>query len=97
MENGKWKMENSNLFKFYLCLCVCMTIFFSSSVAQENPPPASAPRSVKIPSVQEKSLPNGLKVVVVERKNVPLVTVSLLIKSGANVENDTRAGLANMT
>jgi zinc protease len=72
-------------------------IFFSSSIAQENPPAPSAPRSVNIPGVNEKSLPNGLKVVVVERENVPLVTVSLLVKSGANAEDNSLAGLADMT
>ncbi len=97
MRNGKWKIKHSNLIKFYLCLCVSVMIFFSSSIAQENPPAPSAPRSVNIPGVNEKSLPNGLKVVVVERENVPLVTVSLLVKSGANAEDNSLAGLADMT
>ncbi|MGI8639859.1 MAG: M16 family metallopeptidase [Pyrinomonadaceae bacterium] len=71
---------------------------FSFVQAQtETPPAPSAPRAVKIPAVQEKELPNGLKIVVVERKNVPLATVSLLVKSGANVEDEALAGVADLT
>jgi zinc protease len=68
-----------------------------NSFAQEMPPEPSAPPKVVIPAVRERTLPNGLKVAVVERKNVPLVTVSLLVKSGANAEDAKSAGLANMT
>lgn len=63
--------------------------------AQEPAP--SAPKSVKVPAVKEKTLRNGLTVAVVERKNVPLVTVSLLVRSGANSEDFAKAGLANIT
>src|ERR1044071_5854644 len=55
--------------------------------AQEQPPTPSAPRSAKIPAIVEKRLPNGLRVATVERKNVPLVTVQLLVKSGAGSES----------
>lgn len=73
-----------------LCLCVSAVNIF----AQPSP---SAPRSGSIPAVKEKKLANGLTVAVVERKNVPLVTVQLLIKSGASAEDASKAGLADMT
>jgi zinc protease len=74
------------------------TLAFQFVFAQtETPPPPSAPKTAKVPAVKEKTLPNGLKVAVVERKNVPLVTVQLLIKSGASSEQMSQAGLANMT
>jgi zinc protease len=98
MENGKWKMENK--LKKSLSLCVSAVIFLSfafSVFAQETPPKPSAPKIVKVPVVKEKKLANGLTVAVVERKNVPLVTVQLLVKSGASSEQMTQAGLANMT
>lgn len=69
---------------------------FSFSVVFAQPSP-SAPRSGIIPAVKEKKLANGLTVAVVERKNVPLVTVQLLVKSGASSENAAKAGLADMT
>ncbi|CAN5413710.1 hypothetical protein BH18ACI3_BH18ACI3_05690 [soil metagenome] len=78
---------------FTLCLCVSALNLY----AQESPPAPSAPRAALIPAVQEKKLPNGLTVAVVERKNVPLVTVQLLVKSGASSENASKAGLADLT
>lgn len=65
--------------------------------AQEQPPAPAAPKSVTVPAVKETKLKNGLTVAVVERKSSPLVTVYLLIKSGASAEGDDKAGLANLT
>nr|MBA3693442.1 insulinase family protein [Acidobacteriota bacterium] len=64
--------------------------------AQEPPPAPSAPRTVTIPAIQNSELPNGLKVAVVERKNVPLVTVSLLLNY-AGADSEEKDGLANTT
>ncbi len=71
MNNVKLKMKNfAKISALLAVLCV-------SSFSQEQPPAPASPRTVKIPSVQEKTLPNNLKVAVVTRKNVPLVTVQL--------------------
>lgn len=79
---------------FALCLCVPAV----NLVAQtEQPPTPAAPKTVSIPAVQEKKLPNGLTVAVVERKSNPLVTVQLLVKTGAAAESADKAGLANLT
>jgi predicted Zn-dependent peptidase len=56
-------------------------VFNSVAAQQETPPAPQAPKSVNIPAVKEKTLPNGLTVAVVERKNVPIVTVQLLVKN----------------
>ncbi|MDQ2747140.1 MAG: insulinase family protein [Acidobacteriota bacterium] len=68
----------------------------NAQTALPTPPPPSAPRPVKIPDIKETTLPNGLRVAVIERKNVPLVTATLLVKSGAGDEGD-KAGLADLT
>ena len=91
MKNGKWKMEN-----FIKILCV-LCVLCGGIIAQTTEPKPSAPKSVKIPAVKEMKLKNGLKIAVVETKNVPLVTVELLVKSGASSETMEKAGLANMT
>ncbi len=72
-------------------------IFSHSVFAQEVPPKPGAPRSAKIPAIVEKKLANGLKVATVASKNVPLVTVQLVVTNGANTELPEEAGLANMT
>jgi len=80
--------------------CVSFCILATSSVtsfAQETPPMPSAPRSVRIPAVTEKKLPNGLTVVVVERHGTPLVSVRMMINSGVTSEEIATAGLVKMT
>jgi zinc protease len=81
------------LFSASLCISICAAATF----AQETQPPPSAPRSANVPAVSEKKLANGLTVAVVERRSLPLVTVQLLIKSGASAEDSGKAGLANTT
>jgi zinc protease len=92
-------MKNLNLVFGVLSFVV---IFLCASVmnalAQTETPPAPAPpKTVTVPAVQEKKLSNGLKVAVVRRPSVPLVTVQLLIMNGASAEDENKAGLANLT
>ena len=62
-----------------------------------TPPPPAAPRSPQVPKPVERTLANGLRVIVVERKNVPLVTAAVYIKNGGEVDPPQLAGLADMT
>jgi zinc protease len=79
-----------------LIIALLATVF--SALAQtETPPAPSAPKAATVPAVAEKKLPNGLTVAVVERKGSPLVTMQLLVKSGAASESADMAGLANIT
>ena len=64
---------------------------------QETPPPPSAPRPVSVPKPVERTLANGLRVIVVERHEMPLVTAQLLVKSGGEVDPQGLAGAADMT
>jgi zinc protease len=70
---------------------------FSINAQTETPPAPSAPKSVTVPAVKEQKLKNGLRLAVVERKNLPVVTMTMLIKSGASAESYNKAGLANLT
>lgn len=97
------KNINSAIRHHLLNICGLMFILIGFSISisaqrpSETPPPPSEPPTLTIPEVKEMTLPNGLKVVVVPKTDVPLVTVSLLIKNGANSETARQAGLANMT
>src|SRR6266581_1211621 len=64
---------------------------------QATPPPPSAPRTVEFPKPVEKALANGLRVIVVQRSQIPLVTAQLLIKSGGEVDPAKLAGITDMT
>jgi zinc protease len=93
-------------FRFAICDYSKKTIFaflvltftFSSVFAQnELPPEPGSPRAITIPKITETKLANGLKIIVVERKNVPLVSVNLMLYAGASGEAKELAGLTDMT
>lgn len=64
---------------------------------QETPPPPAAPRPVNFPKPTEKTLKNGLRVIVVERPGTSLVSAQFLIKNGGEVDPPQLAGLTDMT
>ncbi|NUZ04807.1 M16 family metallopeptidase [Piscinibacter koreensis] len=65
--------------------------------ARETPPPPGPPRPLSIEAPAERTLPNGLRVIVARRADVPLVSAVLVIRSGAEVDPPGRAGLASLT
>src|SRR3989440_6170875 len=72
----------------------------SNSIAQSphaTPPPPTAPHSAIFPKPVEKTLANGLRVIVIPRTQMPLVTAQLLIKSGGEVDPSDLSGVADMT
>lgn len=64
---------------------------------QELPPLPSEPKPIKIPTLKEGKLNNGLRIVVIEKRDVPLVSLCLSVRSGAFLERPEKAGLARMT
>lgn len=68
-----------------------------AATPQATPPPPAAPRSVTVPKPVERTLPNGLRVVVVERSNMPLVSASFVIRNGGEVDPPQLAGVADLT
>jgi|SRR5581483_1458186 len=76
-----------------LVLCAIST---AAQTAQATPPPPTAPHSTIFPKPVEKNLPNGLRVIVIPRTEMPLVTAQLLIRSGAEVDPANLAGVTEM-
>lgn len=76
---------------------ICLLAIIVSAQAQSTPPPPSAPRSVTLPRPVEQTLPNGLRVIIVERHDIPLVTAALVIKNGGEVDPPEVAGVADLT
>lgn len=64
---------------------------------QESPPAPAAPRSVTIPKPAEQTLKNGLRVIVIEDHDIPLVSAGLVIKNGGEVDPAELSGLAELT
>ena len=59
-----------------------------------TPPPPGEPRELKLPEPVERTLPNGLRVIVVERPGLPILSAHLVIRSGGEV--DPRGGAGGM-
>ena len=64
---------------------------------RSKPPALSAPRDLKLPPIVKRTLSNGLPVWVVEQHEVPVASVSLVIKSGATADPAGKFGLASLT
>ncbi|MDQ5845820.1 MAG: insulinase family protein [Acidobacteriota bacterium] len=79
------------------CMFVSGVVSGQTPAPQATPPPPAPPRSVRLPKPIEKTLGNGLRIVVVERPGTPLVAAQMLIKNGGEVDPPELAGLSNMT
>jgi zinc protease len=77
--------------------CLSASSIVSAQAPQATPPPPASPRSVQFPKPVEKTLANGLRVIVIERSSTPLVAAQLLVKNGGEVDPPELAGLSNMT
>ncbi|MFN2479996.1 MAG: M16 family metallopeptidase [Pyrinomonadaceae bacterium] len=89
---------------FYALALIVLTLAMLASAAfaqapapQATPPPPAAPRTVKFPAPAERTLANGLRVVVIERHTTPLAAARLLVKTGGEADPAQLAGLADMT
>lgn len=65
--------------------------------AQTKPPPPSALRPYAFPKVEQFTLANGLKVILVEKHTLPVVGGRVIIDAGAMREPASKNGLASLT
>ncbi len=79
-------------------LIAALLLVGNAALAQEVTPPApSAPRSATVPQPVEKTLANSLRVVVVSKPGVPLVSARLLVRTGSEEDAPGFEGLADIT
>ncbi len=64
---------------------------------KQAPPPPQPPRPFRFPEFVSKTLPNGLRVVVIEHREQPVVSLRLLVRAGAEQDPPDRPGVASMT
>jgi zinc protease len=62
-----------------------------------TPPPAAPAADVRFPAFAEKTLANGLRVVVIEQHEQPLVSLRMVLKAGKSFEPAGKPGLAQAT
>lgn len=94
----KTKRIQSTLFGLALLLTAASTARAQAPArAKATPPPPKPIEEVKFPSFQEKMLPNGLRIVVIEHHEQPAVTLRLVLDAGKSFEPAGKAGLASAT
>jgi predicted Zn-dependent peptidase len=57
----------------------------------------SAFAQVKLPPTEPATLPNGIRVILAPRKEIPMVTARLLVRGGAESDPKDKAGLSDLT
>lgn len=70
---------------------------FAQHPDRSKPPELGEPPSLTLPPIQKSTLANGIQVVVMEKHNVPLVQMDLLIRAGSAMESQNKIGLASLT
>lgn len=91
------RIYNRSLARLIASALLFASVVFPLRAQQEQPPKPQPPRAVEFPKPFERTLKNGLRVIVVERHEVPLVTAQVVVKSGAESDPENLAGLAEMT
>ncbi|HEY5350367.1 MAG TPA: pitrilysin family protein [Candidatus Lustribacter sp.] len=71
--------------------------------ALEKPPSPGAPHRADLPAAVERTLANGMRVIVFPQRSapkayaVPLIAAQLIVRGGASAESEAEAGLATLT
>jgi predicted Zn-dependent peptidase len=79
-----------------------LTLLVAGSLRAQAPdrskPPALGPTpSLSLPPVTRQTLSNGLQVLILEKHQVPLAQINLVVKAGSAMDPDDRPGLASIT
>jgi zinc protease len=64
---------------------------------RQSPPPPGPPVTPRLPVASERTLKNGLRVIVAQDGSLPLVTAQMTIKGGGAADPAGKAGLADFT
>ena len=87
--------SQSKIFVFFVCVSFSL-IFVSLATGRENPPPPDPTFSVKFPIAAVEVFPNGAKLLLIERRSVPLVTVAVAFRAGAADDPIGLGGVAQL-
>ena len=81
-----------------LILALSVTTSLVGQVPDRSAPPElGPPPSLTLPPIHRFELSNGAQVVLLEKHNVPVVQVNLVVKTGYTSDPDDMTGLASMT
>ena len=69
----------------------------TAKAAKQTPPAPGPIREIRFPPFEQKTLENGLRVVVITQHEQPLVSLRMILNAGKAYEGDGKAGLADAT
>ncbi|MBA3657886.1 MAG: insulinase family protein, partial [Gemmatimonadaceae bacterium] len=69
----------------------------AQSVRTTTPPGPGAPTKYSVPAVQTMTLPNGVKIALMERHTLPIVSARIQLDAGAVREAADKSGVAVLT
>ena len=69
----------------------------AAAAERAQPPAPGAPVTPVLPVPVERRLPNGMRLVVIERRALPIVTAYMVADGGSSTDPAGRAGLAELT
>ena len=93
-------METKNLKTFFMMIfffAVLGASFVSAQPDRSKVPDLPPPPKLNLPEIQEFELTNGLKVFLMEKDEVPLVQMNLIVKTGIVDDPEDKTGLASIT
>jgi len=85
-----------NSIKLIAVSAICFSLY-AQSPDRTKPPQLPPPQKLNLPAVQQFSLSNGLKVVLMEKHEVPLVQLNVITKMGSVNDPENKTGLAGLT
>lgn len=92
-------MYMKSLVKFFtiFLLVVFPSFGYAQAPDRSKPPELGPPRQLKLPPVQHLKLSNGLPVVLMEKHDLPLVQIEVLVNAGIAMDPPGKSGLASLT
>lgn len=70
---------------------------FAQNVDRSAPPKLPAISKLNLAPIQKFQLSNGVKVVLMEKHEVPLMQLNILVRTGSVNDSENKVGLANLT
>ena len=81
--------------KIIIFLILGLNLVYSQELDRTKKPAAQKTPNLTLPKIQRSELANGLKIMLVEHHEMPVVQMQFIFQSGS--ANDLKAGIANLT
>lgn len=90
-------LRTHSLLAMTLLLAGVSGVLAQTEQKKATPPPPAPAKEVRFPAFEQKTLGNGLRVVVIEQHEQPLVSLRMVLKAGKTFDPADKAGLAGAT